>query len=49
MVEPPFFQNSVVHVSMLVAIVRQKDEIIFVLFQQSTMYKIPPVFFLSFL
>jgi len=39
-----FFSNSVVHISMLVAIVRQKDEIIFVLFQQSTMYKIPPVF-----
>merc|ERR1712126_47705 len=39
-----FFQNSVVQISVLIAIVRQKLNHLFVLFQQSTMYKIPPVF-----
>jgi len=40
-----FFQNSVVQISVLIAIVRQKKlNHLFVLFQQSTMYKIPPVF-----
>jgi len=39
-----FFQNSVVQISKLVAIVRQKIETFICTFQQSTMYKIPPVF-----
>jgi len=49
MVEPPFFQKNVVHISMLVAIVRQKDEIIFCTFSAKYDVQNPSSFFLSFL